>query len=74
MSKKPFNPLNSITIPLTSESTDRLESTSSLSNLDIGVCPKCKGQMVDGKLHNGDIVYYCEKDRVSVPKPNQTKE
>jgi tRNA(Ile2) C34 agmatinyltransferase TiaS len=56
---KIFNPLNQV------EETE-IESTSSLINDTLGVCPKCR-QPFDSAIANGDTVYYCVKCRVSQP-------
>jgi ribosomal protein L37AE/L43A len=62
-----FNPLDGVSI---SSAVPEMESTSSLINTDIGVCPKCKQTMTDASIANADKVYYCEGCRVSTPKPD----
>ncbi len=62
----------SIFNPLYAESHDAsppvTESTSSLMNDVVGVCPKCKQPFGTG-LVGGDEVYYCDSCRVSQPIP-----
>jgi hydrogenase maturation factor HypF (carbamoyltransferase family) len=66
MSKRAiFNPLDAL-----STSSTNQESTSSLVNSDVGVCPKCKKGMTDASIANADTVYYCEGCRVSTPRPD----
>jgi hydrogenase maturation factor HypF (carbamoyltransferase family) len=60
-----FNPLDGVSVASAGQ-----ESTSSLINVDVGVCPKCSTVMTDGKIANADVVYYCDACRVSTPKPD----
>lgn len=59
-----FNPLND----LVSESSEPTQSTSSLINDVMGMCPKCK-KPFGSALVNNDNIYYCESCRVSQPAP-----
>ena len=64
--KRPiFNPLDA-----TSLSSSDQESTSSLINEDVGVCPKCKTPMSSAEIANGDTVFHCAGCRVSTPRPD----
>lgn len=56
-----FNPLNEVPV--------QQESTSSMINDVIGVCPKCKNAFSSGVIANGDQVFYCATCRVSQPMP-----
>jgi hypothetical protein len=57
-----FNPLDG-----TSISSSGMQSTSSLINTEIGVCPKCSKPMGESRIANADTVYYCDSCRVSTP-------
>jgi predicted nucleic acid-binding Zn ribbon protein len=46
------------------------QSTSAVTNLKVGFCPKCKQEMGNGKLANDDTIYFCATCRVASPKPN----
>lgn len=59
---KIFNPLDQLDTP----EPRVLESTSSLVNDTVGVCPKCK-QPFGTAAVGSDTVYYCERCRVSHP-------
>lgn len=62
-----FNPLAA----LANASGSELDtSLSAMSNSDVGVCPKCKSPMGSALIANKDSVYYCLKDRVALPMPN----
>jgi formamidopyrimidine-DNA glycosylase len=61
---KIFNPLTH----LMSQSSDSEESTSSLINDQMGVCPKCK-QPFGSATVDGEAIYYCVPCRVSQPLP-----
>jgi len=63
---KPFNPLESLS------STPGFMSKSAFSNLEVGICPKCKSNMRDdARLGDGTYVYFCDKCRVSSPLPDR---
>lgn len=47
-----------------------LESTSSLYNEKVGYCPKCGSAMTISRVANGDEVFFCTKDRVVAPQPD----
>jgi hypothetical protein len=71
---KIFNPLHSIpdiAIPKISESESKsnLQSTSSLYNETVGVCPKCGNKMKVTKAEGNDV-FFCPKDRVVLPLPD----
>lgn len=79
--RKIFNPLNHIEVEpgQVSESTDtnspldvgqQLESTSAIYNETVGVCPKCGNEMTTSKIANDDVVFFCQKDRVALPRPD----
>lgn len=60
--------------PLTCQSEDskqnnQLESTSSLVNDQMGICPKCKNPFGSGLVDKDTSVYYCEPCRVTQPLP-----
>ena len=59
-----FNPLHDEI----SVSADQQESTSSLINDVVGICPKCKKPFGSG-IVNKDTIFYCETCRVSQPAP-----
>lgn len=60
---KIFNPLDHV--GHTAEQS-ALQSTSSLVNDTVGMCPKCKQPFGTATVAN-DTVYYCERCRVSHP-------
>ncbi len=60
-----FNPLFDAPNP---EGASQEQSTSSLINDVLGVCPKCKNPFGFGTTVS-DHVYYCDSCRVSQPKP-----
>jgi predicted nucleic acid-binding Zn ribbon protein len=45
------------------------ESTS-VVNVQYGICPKCNKSMSSATIVNDESVYYCESCRVAIPKPN----
>jgi hypothetical protein len=49
----------------------RMTSLSTITNSDVGVCPKCKKPMGQAIIANSDTVFYCEADRVATPLPNK---
>ncbi len=73
---KIFNPLDFIKDPepvIESTSSDeQMESTSSLVNDQVGICPKCGSPMSTSIIANNDTVFFCPKDRVALPMPNVT--
>lgn len=46
-------------------------SLSTITNSDVGICPKCKKPMGQAIIANSDTVFYCEADRVATPLPNK---
>ncbi len=46
-------------------------STSAFYNQQVGICPKCGTGMTTSKIQNGDTVFFCTKDRVALPRPDQ---
>lgn len=58
-----FNPLDAV-VP----EQPPMQSTSSLINDVVGVCPKCKHPFGSGQTVS-DTVYYCDSCRVSQPIP-----
>lgn len=74
-SKKIFNPLfsqretNAPSVATASVGSDSrgIVSTSAIFNEKIGVCPKCKNNMITGVIANNDTVYFCPGCRVSEP-------
>jgi formamidopyrimidine-DNA glycosylase len=65
MTNKIFNPLQALA------DSGAFQSTSSLHNTEIAVCPKCKKPMIRAVIANDDEVFYCEKDRVVHPFPDK---
>lgn len=68
MNKPIFNPLTA----LANEQgfPDAMKVEAAMSNLEIGICPKCKQSMSNALLANGDSVLYCDKCRVAAPLPD----
>lgn len=60
-----FNPLDNL------ESTSSQQSLSSLTNTEVGRCPKCKDQMTTASIANADTVFYCPRCRVAAPRPDE---
>ena len=58
-----FNPLDAVV-----QEQPPMQSTSSLINDVVGVCPKCKQPFGSGQTVS-DTVYYCDSCRVSQPIP-----
>jgi predicted nucleic acid-binding Zn ribbon protein len=58
-----FNPLEAVV-----QEQPPMQSTSSLINDVVGVCPKCKQPFGSGQTVS-DTVYYCDSCRVSQPIP-----
>lgn len=48
-----------------------LRVEASLTNVDVGVCPKCKKSMTRATIADGASVFYCVADRVAMPLPNE---
>lgn len=63
-----FNPFTSL-----SSTDSRDTSLSSLINSDIGICPKCRQPMGRAVIADSAQVFYCAKDRVALPLPNQVE-
>lgn len=55
--------------PLTLVNND-LVSQSSMVNTQVGVCPTCHNTMATSTLSDGERVYYCHADRVTLPLSN----
>lgn len=64
-----FNALNDGVVTA-GDSDDPYTSLSTITNNDVGICPKCKKPMGQAIIANNDVVFYCEADRVSTPMPN----
>lgn len=58
-----FNPLEAVV-----QEQPPMQSTSSLINDVVGMCPKCKQPFGSGQTVS-DTVYYCDSCRVSQPIP-----
>lgn len=71
-SKKIFDPLFSAIadgpkVATASGDSKGMMSTSAIFNEQVGVCPKCKNNMMTGVIANNDTVYFCMACRVSEP-------
>lgn len=62
-----FNPLMATAAD---EPEEKQAATASVSNINVGVCPKCGQNMIRAVIANNDSVFYCEADRVSTPLPD----
>lgn len=73
-SRKIFNPLHQLSATASAEIEEdakgEMQSTSSVRNTKIGVCPKCDDDMGRAVIANNETVYYCEACRVSTPLPD----
>jgi hypothetical protein len=62
-----FNPFQATAAVVEEKQT----ATASVSNINVGVCPKCGENMIRAVIANDDAVFYCEADRVSTPLPDE---
>lgn len=67
MKREIFNPLMATAGDAPEE---KQSATASVSNVNVGVCPKCGQNMTRAVIANNDTVFYCEADRVSTPLPD----
>lgn len=68
MKREIFNPFQALS---GSAESEKQVATASVSNINVGVCPKCGENMIRAVIANNDAVFYCEADRVSTPLPDE---
>lgn len=71
-----FNPLKELmreheSISSSADGAAPMTSTSSVQNMRVGYCPKCKEEMGRAIIANDDTVFYCGSCRVSTPLPDE---
>jgi len=65
------NLLNTGKKTVATASAKEKEVSTSMTNTNAGICPKCAKSMSFASIQSGEDVFYCESCRVALPKPNK---